>query len=96
MNIFNLCIETGKHLWNKVTIVILNKLQKLDYSIPKAYQPISLLECIGKVLKKIITNRINADILKYDILSPTQFRLRPHHNAVNVANAVRDIEHYKF
>jgi hypothetical protein len=56
-----------------VTIVILNKPQKPDYSIAKAYQPISLLECMGKVLEKIVANRINADILNHDILLSTQF-----------------------
>jgi hypothetical protein len=83
MNIFNLCIETGKYLWNEVTIIVLNKLQKPDYSVSKAYRSISLLECIGKVLEKIITNRINANIFKYDILPSTQFESRPHHNAVD-------------
>jgi hypothetical protein len=71
--IFNLCLETGKHPWNEVTIVILNKPQKPDYSVAKAYRPISLLECIGKVLEKIVANRINTDILNHDILPSTQF-----------------------
>jgi hypothetical protein len=42
-------------------IVMLNKLQKPDCSISKAYHPISLLECTGK-LEKIVANRINFDI----------------------------------
>jgi hypothetical protein len=92
-NIFNLYIETGKHLWNEVTIVVLNKPQKPDYSIPKAYQPISLLECTGKMLEKIVANRINTDILNHDILPPTQFGSRPHHNTVDaVATLVHRIQ----
>jgi len=71
--IFNLCLETSKHPWNEATIVVLNKPQKPDYSVAKAYRPISLLECTGKVLEKIVANRINADILNHDILPPTQF-----------------------
>jgi hypothetical protein len=81
--IFNLCLTTGTHPWNAATVVVLNKPQKPDYSQPKAYRPISLLECTGKALEKIVTNRINADILKYDILPPTQFGSRPHHNAID-------------
>jgi hypothetical protein len=88
MNIFNLCIETRKHLWNEATIVVLNKLQKPDYSVRKAYQPISLLKCRGKALEKIIANRINANIFKYDILPPTQFGSRPHHNAVDAVTTL--------
>jgi len=35
--IFNLCLETGKHPWNEATIIVLNKPQKPDYSVAKAY-----------------------------------------------------------
>jgi hypothetical protein len=35
--IFNLCLETSKHPWNEATVVVLNKPQKLDYSVAKAY-----------------------------------------------------------
>jgi hypothetical protein len=58
-NIFNLCLEQGIHPWNTTTIVILDKPQKPDYSLLKAYHPISLLECTGKVLEKLIANYIN-------------------------------------
>jgi hypothetical protein len=45
------------------------------------------------VLEKIIANRINADILNHDILPPTQFGSRPHHNAVDaVATLVHQIQ----
>jgi hypothetical protein len=72
-------------------IVMLNKLQKPDYSIPKAYHPISLLECTGK-LEKIVANRINFDIFRCGILSMSQFSSRPHHNAVDaVATLVHRI-----
>jgi hypothetical protein len=54
--IFNICLELGVHPWNTATIVVLNKPQKPDYSLPKAYRLISLLECTGKVLEKIVTN----------------------------------------
>jgi hypothetical protein len=44
-------------------------------------------------LEKIVANRINASILKFDILPPTQFRSRPHHNAVNaMATLVHHIQ----
>jgi hypothetical protein len=91
--IFNLCLETSKHPWNEATIIVLNKPQKPDYSVAKAYRPISLLECTGKVLEKIVTNRINADILNHDILPSTQFGSWPHHNTVDtVATLVHQIQ----
>jgi len=48
---------------------------------------------MGKAVEKIVTNRINADILRHDILPPTQFRSRPHHNAIDaVATVVHCIQ----
>ena len=54
----------------------------------KAYRPISLLECTGKVLEKIVANRINANILNHNILPPTQFGSQPHHNAVDAVTTL--------
>jgi hypothetical protein len=33
---------------------MVNKPQKPDYTIPKAYRPITLMECTGKLLEKIV------------------------------------------
>ena len=49
-------------------VIILNKPNKLNYSQPKAYQPISLLECNTELMKKIITKRINIDIETANLL----------------------------
>jgi hypothetical protein len=84
----SLCLNIGKHPWNEATIVILNKLQKPNYSLPKAYRPISLLECTGKALEKIVANRINTDILKHDILPHTQFGSRPYHNTIDTVTTL--------
>jgi hypothetical protein len=44
-------LQAGYHAtcWRQATIVILKKAGKPDYSAPKAYWPISLLNCLGKV-----------------------------------------------
>ena len=49
-------------------VVILNKLNKLNYSLAKAYHPISLLECIAKLLEKIVAKRVNANIISANLL----------------------------
>jgi hypothetical protein len=82
-HIFNLSLFTGNHLWKHATVVILNKLNKPDYSLTKAYRPISLLKCTAKLLEKIVTKRVNADIISANLLSISQFGSQPHHNAVN-------------
>ncbi|KAJ3915929.1 hypothetical protein F5877DRAFT_26481, partial [Lentinula edodes] len=54
------CIETGHHprLWRQAIAVALRKPKKPDYSESRAYRLIQLLECMGKVLEKIIARRL--------------------------------------
>ena len=69
-------------------MVPIAKPHKVDYSLPKAYRPISLLECCGKLLEKVIANRVLADLNTYHILPPSQFGSRDNHCAVDAALAI--------
>jgi hypothetical protein len=81
--LFNMCLDTGTHPWKHTTIVILNKPNKPDYSAPKVYRPIALMECMGKVLERIVAKRVNNDIEEHGLLSMSQFGSRPAHCAVD-------------
>ena len=88
-HLFNLSLSTGTHVWKHATIVPIAKPNKPDYSAPKAYRPVSLMECTGKLLEKVIARRINNDIALYpDILPNTQFGLRPQHCTTDAALAL--------
>ena len=54
-HLFNLSLSTGTHVWKHATIVPVAKPNKPDYSAPKAYRPVSLMECTGKLIEKVIT-----------------------------------------
>jgi Reverse transcriptase (RNA-dependent DNA polymerase) len=71
--IFNTMLHLGVHPWTEAKVVIIPKPGKSDYSTPKSYRPISLLECIGKVLEKIIAQRLSWDIDHFNLLGPSQF-----------------------
>ena len=45
--------------WREAVGIILKKLNKPDYSSPKAYRIISLLNCLGKVLEKLFATRLS-------------------------------------
>ncbi|KAJ6593028.1 hypothetical protein B0H19DRAFT_871656, partial [Mycena capillaripes] len=55
------CLRNGYHPreWRKAIAVALRKPRKPDYSNPRAYRLIQLLECLGKVLEKIVTRRLS-------------------------------------
>jgi len=37
LHLLNLCLNTGYHPWKTVMVIMINKPQKLDYTVPKAY-----------------------------------------------------------
>ena len=49
-------------------MVILKKLNKPDYSKPKAYQPIALLDILDKVLEIVILKRLVGLAESYSLL----------------------------
>jgi Endonuclease-reverse transcriptase len=54
ITLFNATLRLRIHPWTEAKVVVIPKPGKSDYSAPKSYCPISLLECTGKVLEKII------------------------------------------
>ena len=69
---FNSILDFSYHplLWHQALVVVIPKPNKPDYSSPRAYRPISLLECFSKLLEKIIANRLSFDSIHFPIIPP--------------------------
>ena len=78
--IFDACVHLGHHptRWKEAVVVVIPKPDKPDYTFPKAHRPISLLECMSKLLEKVIANRIQHDITKRELVPTNQFGGRQH------------------
>ena len=93
-HLFTKSIELGYHpdRWKQAQIVVLKKPGKPDYSTPGVYQPILLLNTLGKILEAVIARRLSFWAKTYKLLPDTQFRGRPGHNTEQVllvlANAI--------
>ncbi len=85
VDLFNGCVTFGHHPWTAARVVPIAKPKKADYSLPKAYRPISLLECCGKLLEKIMAKRVLSDLNEFSLLPPSQFGSRDGHCAVDAA-----------
>jgi hypothetical protein len=59
--------------WRTAKIVILRNPGKPDYTVPKAYRPISLLPTISKILEKIVARRLSFLAETYDLLPANYF-----------------------
>ena len=80
--------------WKRSVTVVLPKPGKPRYDTPKSYRPIQLLECLGKLVEKIVAKRITYDCGKYNILPPEQFGGRSSSSCVDAGlSLVHDIEH---
>jgi len=45
---------------------------KPTYSTPKSFRPIVLLNTVGKLIEKMISNCLQFDMIKYDLVHPNQ------------------------
>ena len=86
-SLFEVLIRAGYYpkIWQEATIVIIKKASKPDYSTPKAYRPISLLNCLGKISEKIMATRLTHMAERYHLLDRLQIGGRPKRSAVDAA-----------
>ena len=85
--LYEVLLRYGYHpkAWREATIVIIKKNGKPDYSAPKAYRPISLLNCLGKISEKIMATRLAHMAEKHHLLHNLQIGGRPKRSAVDAA-----------
>jgi len=85
--LFQRCLSKGYHpiQWRRAVAVALRKPNKPDYSQPQAYCLITLLECLGKILEKIIARRLSYMVGRYELIPGTQFEGRSNSSTIDVA-----------
>ncbi|GBE87945.1 hypothetical protein SCP_1201710 [Sparassis crispa] len=89
------CIKIGYHPkeWRKSIAVALAKPRKPDYSNPRAYRLIQLLECLGKVLECIVANRLAYLVTVHNLVPANQFGGRPSSSTDDaILTFVNDVE----
>ena len=71
---------------------MLKKSGKANYSLAKAWRVISLLNTMGKIIKKLAADAIAEFCEKAGVLHPGQIRARRHHGAIDaVACLMQDV-----
>jgi hypothetical protein len=97
--LYRALIKEGYHprCWKIAKGVVLRKAenQKRDYSRPKAYRIISLLNCLGKISEKILARRLSrlAELPSSDLLYFDQMGSRQRKSSIDlVLSLVHDIQ----
>ena len=83
--LYNACLSLGHHptRWKEAVVVVIPKPDKPDYTLPKAHRPISLLECMSKLLEKVVAGRLQHDITALDLIPTNQFGGRQHSSCID-------------
>lgn len=93
---YNKCLLEGKFpiKWKTARLVLIRKGDK-PLNEPSSYRPICLLDCLGKVLEKIIDNRLR-DILEQNSgLADCQYGFRKRRSTIDALNHLKRIVHEK-
>ena len=69
------------HQWRHAKIIPLKKPGKEDYTIAKAWRPISLLATLGKILESVVAERISHAVETYGLLPTNHFGARKQRSA---------------
>jgi len=74
INIANLCFELGHwpNYFKYSSTIIIPKPNKTSYDQPKAFRPIVLLNTLGKLIKKVIAERLQFTVASNDFIHPSQ------------------------
>ncbi|KAF8623926.1 hypothetical protein AX17_007254 [Amanita inopinata Kibby_2008] len=74
-NLINGCVHQGTHpkAFKVGIIAVVPKPRKADTSNPRAYRPIALLECLGKLVEKLIAQRLTYEAGHGNLIPTNQF-----------------------
>ena len=90
--VYGTLLTRGYHprCWREAVGITLAKPNKPDYSTPKAYRIISLLNCLGKVLERILAKRLGDMAESGPLLHESQMGGRRQRSAVDTALLLTD------
>ena len=85
--IYNTCIKKGSfpRRWKTANFIPIAKPGQENSMEPSKYRPISLLNIGGKVLEKLLFNRINHNMYKNELLIDSQYGFMPQNCTIDAA-----------
>lgn len=91
IEVYNTCLENGTfpETWKAARLVLIRKGDK-PLGEPSSYRPLCLLDCLGKLLEKIIDNRLREFLDTNDGLHERQFGFRKGRSTIDALNTLKD------
>jgi hypothetical protein len=75
LGLITACLKAGHHprLWKEAVVCVIPKPKRADYTLAKNFRPISLLECLGKLLEKVVAKTIYKEMETHALVPSNQF-----------------------
>ena len=89
-NMFNAIMRQGEwpSPFKESNTVVIPKPKRADYTIPKSFRPIALLNCLAKLFTKCLTRRLQDEGRRHQIFHPLQFGGMQHHSTLDAAMTI--------
>ena len=71
--ILHVCAGHHPLIWRQAIVCAVPKPHRADYSLAKNFRPVSLMECMGKLVEKLMARLIYSEIIRFDLLPTNQF-----------------------
>ena len=84
--LFNLCMTKRRWVWKSSEVIFLKKPGKDTYSKPGSYRPISITSYVGKLLERILANRIECFLIAKNLQDPYQEGFSKGKNSIRYLN----------
>jgi len=90
--LYNGCLRRGvfPKRWKRAKLIKITKSGKENSEHVTKFRPISLLNIGGKVLEKVLINRINHHVFSHDLTNNNQYGFTPQRSTIDAALAVKD------
>ena len=72
LQLFNTCLSNNCWPWRQSKVIFLKKDGKTDYLDPSSYRPITLASYCGKLLERLIEQRLRRWMIKEDLIDEEQ------------------------
>jgi hypothetical protein len=91
--IYNKCLKEGvfTRRWKTAKIIPIVKAGKEGSDEVNKFRPINLLASGGKVMEKLLINRINRHVYTREHMNENQFGFIPQKSTVDAAMAIKDL-----
>jgi hypothetical protein len=90
--LYSECLNRGVFpaRWKRVKLIPITKPGKENCEDATKFRPISLVNIGGKVLEKVLINRINYHVYSHEFMNKNQFGFTPQRSTIDAAMAVKN------